>query len=64
MSVATGGFVASVAGLAVVASTSLPKKSPWNRLPNAFRSAGGNYSGGYFRLLAKQFHGPVRLSKD
>lgn len=37
---------------------------PWNKLPVAFRSAGGNYSGGYFRLLARQFHGPVRLPKD
>lgn len=37
---------------------------PWDKLPVAFQSAGGNYSGGYFRLLARQFYGPVRLSKD
>jgi fatty acid desaturase len=37
---------------------------PWNRLPGAFGHAGGSYSGGYFRLLAKQFRGPVHISKD
>jgi fatty acid desaturase len=30
----------------------------WNRLPDAFRRAGGNYAGGYFSLLLKQFYGP------
>lgn len=37
---------------------------PWDRLPNAFRREGGNYSGGYFAQLAKQFTGPVPISKD
>jgi fatty acid desaturase len=32
---------------------------PWDSLPNKFRRDGGDYSGGYFRLLAKQFSGPV-----
>jgi fatty acid desaturase len=37
---------------------------PWNRLPGAFVRAGGNYSGGYFTLLLKQFYGPVSAAKD
>jgi fatty acid desaturase len=37
---------------------------PWNRLPGAFGLAGGSYSGGYFRMLAKQFRGPVDISKN
>lgn len=37
---------------------------PWSRLPRAFVRAGGNYSGGYFTLLAKQFYGPVAVAKD
>jgi fatty acid desaturase len=37
---------------------------PWNRLPGAFGHAGGSYSGGYFRMLAKQFRGPVDISKN
>lgn len=36
---------------------------PWNRLPNAFRRGGGDYSGGYFALLARQLSGPVVTSK-
>ena len=32
---------------------------PWNRLPVAFERAGGDYSGGYFALLLKQFYGPL-----
>jgi fatty acid desaturase len=32
---------------------------PWNRLPVAFKWAGGGYAGGYFALLMKQFHGPL-----
>jgi fatty acid desaturase len=31
---------------------------PWNRLPRAFVRAGGNYAGGYFALMMKQFYGP------
>lgn len=37
---------------------------PWNKLPGAFVRAGGNYSGGYFALLMKQFYGPVVAAKD
>lgn len=37
---------------------------PWNKLPRAFAHAGGNYSGGYFSLLMKQFYGPVPAAKD
>jgi fatty acid desaturase len=37
---------------------------PWNWLPNAFRRGGGDYSGGYFALLARQLSGPVALPKD
>lgn len=37
---------------------------PWNSLPNAFRRGGGDYSGGYFTLLTKQFSGPLPASKD
>jgi fatty acid desaturase len=37
---------------------------PWNWLPSAFRRGGGNYSGGYFALLARQLSGPVAASKD
>ena len=37
---------------------------PWNRLPRAFARAGGNYSGGYFTLLMRQFYGPVPAAKD
>jgi fatty acid desaturase len=36
---------------------------PWNWLPNAFRRGGGDYSGGYFALLTKQFSGPVTVPK-
>lgn len=32
---------------------------PWNRLPTAFNRAGGDYAGGYFALLMKQFYGPL-----
>lgn len=32
---------------------------PWNKLPSAFTRAGGNYAGGYFALLMKQFRGPL-----
>ena len=32
---------------------------PWNHLPGAFARAGGDYSGGYFTLLMKQFYGPL-----
>jgi fatty acid desaturase len=35
---------------------------PWNWLPGAFARAGGDYSGGYFTLLMKQFYGPLRPS--
>ncbi len=37
---------------------------PWNRLPGAFVRTGGNYSGGYFALLVKQFYGPLPVGKD
>ncbi len=37
---------------------------PWNSLPNAFQREGNGYSGGYFAQLAKQFTGPVTVSKD
>jgi fatty acid desaturase len=37
---------------------------PWNRLPGVFDRAGGNYSGGYFALLLKQFYGPVPAAKE
>jgi fatty acid desaturase len=37
---------------------------PWDSLPNAFQRGGGDYSGGYFALLAKQLSGPVPISKD
>ncbi|HEY4140631.1 MAG TPA: fatty acid desaturase [Pseudolabrys sp.] len=37
---------------------------PWNWLPNAFKRGGGDYSGGYFSQLTKQFSGPVAASKD
>ena len=30
----------------------------WNRLPDAFKRADGNYAGGYFSMLLKQFYGP------
>lgn len=33
-------------------------------LPRAFVRTGGNYSGGYFTLLMKQFDGPVAVVKD
>jgi fatty acid desaturase len=32
---------------------------PWNRLPGAFLRSQGNYAGGYFALLLKQFYGPL-----
>jgi fatty acid desaturase len=31
---------------------------PWNRLPGAFVRDDGNYAGGYFALMLKQFYGP------
>jgi fatty acid desaturase len=37
---------------------------PWNWLPNTFRRGGGDYSGGYFALLARQLSGPVAIPKD
>jgi fatty acid desaturase len=37
---------------------------PWHRLPKAFARSGGNYSGGYFALLLRQFYGPVPAAKD
>jgi fatty acid desaturase len=37
---------------------------PWNRLPKAFARGGGNYSGGYLKLLVRQFYGPVPAAKD
>ena len=36
---------------------------PWDSLPNKFRRGGGDYSGGYFALLARQLSGPVVTSK-
>jgi hypothetical protein len=31
---------------------------PWNRLPGVFVRDDGNYAGGYFALMLKQFYGP------
>jgi fatty acid desaturase len=31
---------------------------PWNRLPGAFVRDDGNYAGGYFAMMLKQFNGP------
>ncbi|MEP7030850.1 MAG: fatty acid desaturase [Pseudolabrys sp.] len=33
---------------------------PWHVLPDAFRSRGEGYAGGYFTLLMRQFYGPRR----
>lgn len=36
----------------------------WNRLPDAFKRADGNYAGSYFSLLLKQFYGPQTPGTD
>jgi len=35
---------------------------PWHVLPHAFTRRGGDYYGGYFALLMKQFYGPLHAA--
>ena len=37
---------------------------PWNVLPSALKSAGNSYTGTYFALMIRQFHGPRQFFAD